>query len=545
MSTLLIDAPPSDVSTVKVGTVIGGRYRVLGELGKGGFGAVFAARHTGTGREVAVKVLSSDGDDGDMASLKRFFHEARVTAGLSHPNTIRVFDFGQDDSGVLYLAMEKLNGVTLRQEIRRRAKQKQGFTVAEVVRIGEAVLRSLAEAHAAGLVHRDLKPDNIFLHETAGDDTIVKVLDFGIAKSLGTSLTGASAVLGTPAYMSPEQVQHFALDARSDLYSLGIVLYQLLAGDVPFRGDTPMQVLFMHVQQPVPDIRHKVSEPLPDAVVTVIRRALAKQPDQRYATARQMREALTALTAEMPAISATVPTPENPAARTDRLAPAPPAGTDLSAAAPDLDAEGEGGETRDDLTAVATGQGQAVTIGVSADWLPAAERHGALATPRRWRLPAVWTLSAAAGLFAAWLYVRATGATAAATTAAAPGPVAVPASAVAPPASAVAPGAGPAPELPAPVAADPPAAARTGTATAAAAAVTVPAEVTAPGPPPRRDAALHAAAVAAPPLPAVAQPPPALQPAPQQQLAPQLQPAPRPKPEPRRTPSPPKPLRKI
>src|SRR5262245_892227 len=187
MATLLIDAPAPSVSALEVGSVIAGRYVIQRVIGKGGYGAVFEARHTGTGQGVAVKTLAP-GLETDETALKRFFQEARVTSGLRHPNTIRVFDFGQDDSGIIYLAMELLTGLTLKQELKRRQKLNAGvYSEKEAIEIGIAITKSLGEAHAAGLVHRDLKPDNVFLHQVEGDDPVVKVLDFGIVKLANSS----------------------------------------------------------------------------------------------------------------------------------------------------------------------------------------------------------------------------------------------------------------------------------------------------------------------------------------------------------------------
>ena len=290
MATLL-DAPPvPDLALLVDGCTIGGRYVVRGTLGKGGFGAVFRCLHTGTGQDVAVKVLTVADASADV--LTRFFREARVTAGLKHPNTIRVFDFGQDDNGVVFLAMEMLSGHSLADELRTRMVRGSRFAEREVIEIAIAVLRSLAEAHAGGLVHRDLKPHNIYLHQVPGDDPVVKVLDFGIAKSEGAGMTATGAVLGTPAYMSPEQAQSLPLDGRSDLYSLGVVLWELVTGSLPFAGATPVQTLYLHAFQPLPALQGQAKTQLSAAFAAVIERALQKKPEDRYADAQAMRQAL-------------------------------------------------------------------------------------------------------------------------------------------------------------------------------------------------------------------------------------------------------------
>lgn len=276
------------------GTEVNGRYRIGKMIGQGGFGAVYKAKNIATDQDMAIKLLavSLDSDDSDV--IQRFFAEAQVTAALKHPNTIRVFDFGQTEGGALYIAMELLSGRPLNEELKLRSSGGELMSEDEIITIGVQSLRSLAEAHAANLVHRDLKPHNIFLHEVEGDDPVVKVLDFGIAKRLGSNLTGTGKAFGTPTYMSPEQAQNKNVDRRSDLYSLGCVLYQCAAGQPPFDGDNPLAVLMAHVTQPPPDLRQIARTPLSEGFVRVIEKALAKNPDERFATAMEMRQALEA-----------------------------------------------------------------------------------------------------------------------------------------------------------------------------------------------------------------------------------------------------------
>jgi eukaryotic-like serine/threonine-protein kinase len=290
---------PPGAQPIGAGSLIAGRYLIRRVIGRGGYGAIYEAEHTGTKQGVAIKTLAAGLEQDDLA-LKRFFQEARVTAGLRHPNTIRVFDFGQDDSGLLYIAMELLTGVTLKQELKARQEQDRAFTEREAIDIGVQVTRSLGEAHAAGLVHRDLKPDNIFLAYLEGDEPIVKVLDFGIAKLQNESLTlgGNAGIPGTPAYMSPEQVTQEELDGRSDLYSLGVVLYSLIAGAAPFKGQEAMQVLYSQVHHPPPDLRSRAKTPISDDFARVIHRALEKDPAKRPASAKEMRAMLQACIGE-------------------------------------------------------------------------------------------------------------------------------------------------------------------------------------------------------------------------------------------------------
>ena len=288
MATIVTGVKPP-AGDLPVNTVFAGRYRLAGTLGRGGMGAVYDAQHTGTGQRVAIKTLLLDTVH-DPAAVKRFFLEAKITAALQHPNTIRVFDFGQSDDGVFFLAMERLQGVTLSDRIAEYAGQGKRMTEQEAATIAVAVLRSLAEAHRVGLVHRDLKPANIFLHDLGGGETVIKVLDFGIAKTGDQQLTQAGTALGTPAYMSPEQVMGQGVDARSDLYSLGVVLYQCVSGRVPFRGESTFTVMMMQINELAPDLTQVAG--VSARFAQVVGQSLAKQATDRYESAVVMREAL-------------------------------------------------------------------------------------------------------------------------------------------------------------------------------------------------------------------------------------------------------------
>ena len=274
------------------GQEINGRY-VAGELiGKGGFGAVYRATSLATGQEVAIKVMGISLADDDAEQIQRFYAEAQITAALKHPNTIRVFDFGQTDDGALYIAMELLSGKELTDLLRERRADNLALTQQETIRIATQTLRSLSEAHIQGLVHRDLKPHNIFLNEVAGDEPMVKVLDFGIAKRLGSNFTGTGQAFGTPAYMSPEQAQNQPVDARSDLYSLAAVMYQCVTGRCPFEGDNPLAVLLAHVTDPPPSVLERTLTPISVDFAQVIHRALSKRREDRFTDAKEMRQAL-------------------------------------------------------------------------------------------------------------------------------------------------------------------------------------------------------------------------------------------------------------
>lgn len=290
------------------GDVVGGRYRLCGELGRGGFGVVFDAVHTTTGHPVAIKILTpSNGQEGQELA-RRFFHEAATTSRLSHPNTVRVFDFGQTEAGDLFLAMERLSGETLQSRLNALVAEDRVMSEAEAVETGVSVLRSLGEAHALGLVHRDMKPANVFLHAMPGGDSIIKVLDFGIVKDNVITMTQTGKALGTPTHMSPEQAMGRPVDGRSDLYSLGVVLYECLTGTLPFWGDSPLTVVMKHVSEPVPPIATRVPGRVRRQLAEVVEKAMAKKADDRWQTALDMRNALQESLSEgaLPALPASV-----------------------------------------------------------------------------------------------------------------------------------------------------------------------------------------------------------------------------------------------
>jgi serine/threonine protein kinase len=305
MATIVEGKKPSD-QALDVGAVFAGRYRVTGVLGQGGMGAVYAATHTGTGQSVAVKTLLID-PTSDMALVRRFFHEAKMTAGLQHPNTIRVFDFGQANDGTFFLAMECLRGETLSDRLQRLAQSGKTLGELDACQFAVDVLKSLHEAHKAGLVHRDLKPANIFLHDLGTGETIVKVLDFGIAKHNDTQLTKAGTALGTPSYMSPEQIRGETVDGRADLYSLGVILYCCAAGELPFPGDSSYTVMMKHVMQTPPDLRKLERIDVHTGFADVVEKALAKKADERFRDANTMREALETVAASIKAARKAVP----------------------------------------------------------------------------------------------------------------------------------------------------------------------------------------------------------------------------------------------
>ncbi len=264
-----------------VGRTIDGKLTLVGVLGRGGMGVVYRARQHSMDREVAVKVLNP-GFSNDTESVRRFLHEARAATRLDHPNVITVFDFGRTDDGLLYIVMELLGGHSLGSEI-----ELGPLAPARAVHVLTQVADAVHHAHGRGLVHRDLKPENVYLvHGSSLRGDFVKVLDFGIAMMQSYEgmerITRTGAVCGTPAYMSPEQVLGDEVDLRSDIYSLGLIAYEMFTGAHPFLADTPMRQMLAHIEKPVPpfaEVAPHVAVPPP--LEAAVRRALEKQREQR------------------------------------------------------------------------------------------------------------------------------------------------------------------------------------------------------------------------------------------------------------------------
>ncbi len=276
----LFDAPSDAGIDPLIGKVFDGRYRIESLLGQGGMGAVYKAVQTAMNKTVAVKVVKAELAT-NVEAARRFHGEAKAASRLSQPHSIRVFDFGQSQDRALFMVMEYVEGRTLSQLIRDEKRIPPG----RAAKIGAEITQTLIEAHGHGLVHRDLKPDNVLLMEVPGDPEFVKVLDFGIAKFLTESsgdsaLTRTGAVIGTPQYMAPEQARATRhLTPAVDIYALGVVLYHMLNGDLPFRGETPVEILMAHAQEPVPELPDDLE--LPDAMRALVKRMLGKQPSKR------------------------------------------------------------------------------------------------------------------------------------------------------------------------------------------------------------------------------------------------------------------------
>jgi serine/threonine-protein kinase len=263
-----------------VGKVIDGRYEIQARIGEGGMGVVYKARQISIDRIIALKMLNQQ-MAGDPTWVQRFYNEAKACSRLQHPNTIRMFDFGQTSDQRLFMTMEFLDGMSLRQ-----ALQSGPLAPHRVIKILIQCCASLAEAHSIGIIHRDIKPDNVFLLNMAGSPDFVKLLDFSVAKLLeGDRMkTQAGVVFGTPQYMSPEQGRGLPLDARSDLYALGVLAFEMLTGTVPFNDENPMTVIQMHLHGSVPPMPDSV----PYSVQQVVRRALEKEPARRYQSSGEM-----------------------------------------------------------------------------------------------------------------------------------------------------------------------------------------------------------------------------------------------------------------
>ena len=228
--------------------MLDGRYQILQRIGEGGMGVVYKCRQMPLDRMVAIKMLNQQMAK-DPNWVKRFNQEAKACSLLQHPNTIRMFDFGQTQDGRLFMAMEFLDGMVLRQAVAQQAP----FAANRVLKILIQCCASLAEAHSIGIIHRDIKPDNVFLLNMPGSPDFVKLLDFSVAKLLQENdamRTQAGVVFGTPQYMSPEQGRGEPLSPRSDLYGVGILAYEMLTGAVPFSDPNPMNVIQLHLRRP-------------------------------------------------------------------------------------------------------------------------------------------------------------------------------------------------------------------------------------------------------------------------------------------------------
>lgn len=280
----------TNLAELPTGFVLDNKYRLESLIGTGGFGVVYKATHVQLQRQVAVKVFRPLTNLSTEDSLRRFRHEGASASRLQHPNAVTVLDSGVAPGGIPYLAMELLIGRTLADEI----KEKKLLTLQRMIQIILPVCDVLIEAHAATLIHRDIKPENVFLHKTRSGE-VVKILDFGIAKMLGDGneldrklMTGGGGIIGTPMYMAPERLRQGLYDGRSDVYSVGVMMYQMLSGRLPFTSDKEsyVEIVLGHLNQPVPPLVGGAG-PLPGFLVQVVMRTLEKDPALRP-TAREL-----------------------------------------------------------------------------------------------------------------------------------------------------------------------------------------------------------------------------------------------------------------
>lgn len=284
--------PPEDL----VGTIIDGRYQVRSKLGAGAMGTVYLAEHVDIHKEVALKVLNPELSEREHIR-KRFLREAQSTARMDHPCIVQVTDFGTTDEHALFMVMERVHGRAL------SALKASEVNFERAIWLVSRILEALDHAHRRGVIHRDLKPDNIMLVEREGEDNEVKILDFGLAMILesesGRPLTGPGAVFGTPRYMSPEQASGEAVDGRSDLYAVGVMLAEVLSGKVLFEGETAGDVLKKQITT-TPILEFDAPEGWDgDLLKSVLHKVLSKHPVERYDTARAFRDAIDACRIEV------------------------------------------------------------------------------------------------------------------------------------------------------------------------------------------------------------------------------------------------------
>jgi eukaryotic-like serine/threonine-protein kinase len=309
-----VSLPPVDVSVDGVvafqpdsllGTVVAGRYRLAGHLASGGMAAVYVAEDTRDRREVALKVLRPDlAVSPDV--VRRFLCEGSIASMIDHENVVRVLDHGGSGAGPYFIAMELLEGEGLFDRLRRRG----ALPPSEVVSILGQVCDGLEAAHRQGVIHRDLKPENVFLHGRRGAPPVVKILDFGVASAANAETGDAGFVVGTPEYLSPEQAFGKAVDARADIYSVGVMAWRMLVGRTPFTADSADSMIRMQAREPVPPL----TEARPDLaahpdLVAAVARACAKDPDERPASAEALAEELARTMGHLTPLPAVLPMP--------------------------------------------------------------------------------------------------------------------------------------------------------------------------------------------------------------------------------------------
>jgi serine/threonine-protein kinase len=282
----IVPRPPFDPSSLPPGTRIGGKYELGPPIGFGEHSVVYAALHRLLDRKAAVKVLAPT----DAVGERRFAREARLAGSLAHPNIVEIYEVGRLHDGRPFLAMEYLEGQTVEQRMRHRGP----FGIREALELGQAVLNGLAAAHEKQIVHRDLRPENLFLAQVRGEE-VLKILDFGVSRQYGdateSTLTAPGTMLGNASYLSPEQLdEEGKIDHRTDLYATGVLLYELLTGRPPFTSTGP--ALLVDIVERPADPPSRLRPDLPKDVDRVVLTALSKHPDDRFQSAEKMAEAL-------------------------------------------------------------------------------------------------------------------------------------------------------------------------------------------------------------------------------------------------------------
>jgi tRNA A-37 threonylcarbamoyl transferase component Bud32 len=287
-----VGAAPADPY---LGRIFQQKFLIQSVLGQGAMGRVYLAEHVALGKAVCIKILHPH-LSGDESLARRFHREARAASKLSHPNSIAIIDFGQAEDGTLFIAMEYLPG----RDLRRVIREEFPIPPQRIVKILGQVLSALEEAHAQGVIHRDLKPENIMISETRTEKDLVKVLDFGIAKIQepgpeGGTLTVAGLVCGTPEYMAPEQARGDPLDARVDLYAVGVILYQMLTGELPFKAESALATVTKHLtEEPIPPRERRPDLTIDPELEAICLQAMSKDREKRFASAATMKAALEA-----------------------------------------------------------------------------------------------------------------------------------------------------------------------------------------------------------------------------------------------------------
>ena len=281
--------PDGEAAASLVGQVIAGRYRLTRLLGQGGMGEVYAAEHVHITKRVAVKVLHPEIGSNPEA-LARFKQEAQSASSIGHDNIVLIDDFGQMDDGRFYLCMEFLEGASLAEEMAIPGAMESVRALSLMLQVCDG----LSAAHKKGIVHRDMKPENVFITRRSDGEELVKILDFGIAKVSGTDenqgLTKTGTVFGTPHYMSPEQALGQKLDHRADVYSMGVMLFEVFTGQVPFKAESFMGILSQHITKPPPAPSTMTpGRSIARPIEAIILKAMSKEPDKRHGTMAELR----------------------------------------------------------------------------------------------------------------------------------------------------------------------------------------------------------------------------------------------------------------